>query len=273
MLLKFERYLKQRNMSVNTLDNYIRDLKQFSNFIKVDIEKSTRDDINNFIYSMMDVGINPSTINRKISSIKTFFKFLCSEGLTEKNSSEFVEFSKVPKKLPKVPDTTDLLSVINRVDNERDKLILDILYCTGLRRFELVKIRLSDINFTRGFILVMGKGSKERVVPIHQTTLDRIKEYQETNKLTTWLFPSSKVLNAPMSVRRLNEIVQYWANKVGVIGVTPHRMRAHLATNLYKRGADIKAIQDILGHESITTTNIYTKSDIDRTILEYNKMF
>jgi site-specific recombinase XerD len=119
----------------------------------------------------------------------------------------------------------------------------------------------------------MGKGNKERIVPIHATTLDQISEYVKEEGITSWLFPSIRNKGQCLSCKRLNEIVQYWVEKSGFKGITPHRIRSHVATLLYKKGADVKAIQDILGHESINTTNIYTKTDTDRTIKEYNKAF
>jgi site-specific recombinase XerD len=162
---------------------------------------------------------------------------------------------------------------MNRIDNKRDKLIFSILYCTGLRRFEIVKLKVSDINFRDNYIKVIGKGNKERIVPIHRTTLDQISEYIKDMNITTWLFPSIKHPGQCMSCKRLNEVVQHYAENAGVLGVTPHRIRSHCASLLYKKGADIKAIQTILGHESINTTNIYTKNDLGRTMEEYSKAF
>lgn len=265
--------MEQKKMSYNTIDNYIRDIHQFKSFLKKDLITVSQSDIDNFIRHLNSLNLTPASVNRKLASIKKFYAFLMREHLISSNPTALVEGCKLIKKLPRVPDTDDLISVINRIDNNRDKLLLNILYCTGLRRFEVVKLQVSDINFNKGYIIVMGKGNKERVVPIAPSTLDDINKYIKEEGITKWLFPSTKNLGKCMSTRRLGEIVQECCNRVGVKGVSAHRFRAHFATTLYRKGADIKAIQSMLGHASINTTNMYTRDDLDRNISEYEKAF
>ena len=273
MLDSFVSYMKQKNMSNNTIDNYTRDLEQFQSFFDGDIAHATQDDIDNFIRHLNSMNRTPATVNRKLQSIKTFFKFLMRQNIVTKDPSKYLESSRIPKKLPRVPDTVDLLSVLNSIDSKRDKLIFQILYCTGLRRFEVIKIKLEDINFHQSYIRVLGKGSKERIVPVNTSALDSIASYIKEYGITSWLFPSSKNKNQCISTRRLNEIVQYWTQRAGIQGISPHRLRAHFCTLLYTKGADIKAIQEFAGHSSIDTTNIYTKIDLNRSKQEYTKAF
>lgn len=270
MIDEFKKHLIQRNSSDNTVVNYISDINKFATYIGKDLVTATQGDIDNYLYSIIDKS--PSSRNRKLASIKAFYKYLVRRGILKESPAQLIECSKLPKKLPRVPETTDLLSVINRIDNSRDKLIFEILYCTGLRRFELIELQLNSINFNKGLIAVMGKGGKERVVPLSDSTLDSIKSYINEYNITKYLFPNKRT-GKPLTVRSLNDIVRFWADKSGLKDIRPHRIRSHFCTLLYSKGADIKAIQDIAGHESINTTNIYTKSDLNRTVKEYNKAF
>jgi len=272
MINEFKNSLQRKNLSDHTVDNYIRDLVQFERFIKKDISKTKQKDIENFIDEMRKTS-SPATVNRKLSALKSFFKFLIRQKFLKNNPSEMVEGLKMPKRLPKVPETEDLNEVMNIVENPRDKVIFNILFFSGLRRSELINLRVKDINFQRGFIRVIGKGNKEREVPILKSTLQDIQDYIEEEGITSFLFPSRRFKDKPMTTRNLNLIVSHWIDKAGFKGISPHRYRSHLATMLYKKGVDIKVIQDILGHESINTTNIYTKSNLARNISDYTKAF
>jgi site-specific recombinase XerD len=273
MIQEFKNSLQRKNLSKNTYENYERDLLQFEQFIGKSLQKTTQKDIERFIDEIQGKN-SPATVNRKISAIKSFFKFLIRQRYIQRNPSELVELLKMPKRLPNVPDTeelTDVLSIIN--DSKRDVVIFKILFYTGLRRSELINLKVKDINFKKGFLTVIGKGNKEREVPIHQSVLQDIEEYITSHCIKDYLFPSKRFKDKPMTTRNLNLIVSHWIDKAGFKGITPHRYRAHLATLLYRRGVDIKVIQDILGHESVNTTNIYTKSNLSRNLKDYNKAF
>lgn len=272
---RFKMYLKdERNMSNHTVDGYIRDVERFLRFVNKDIESVEPDDISNFISFLKRNGMEVASTNRALSAIKTFYKFMIKKKLIKVNPAAIVESGKMEKRLPKPVDYENIIKLINIADNLRDKIIFELLYACGARRSELVNIKVSDINFHRKCVRLFGKGQKERIVPLYDGILNRIKELISTQN-SKWLFPSVKVPGNHLSNRRLNEIVSYWVSKAGLDGmdITPHKFRHALATNLYERGADIRAIQDMLGHVSINTTNLYTRVCVERNRAEYEKLF
>ena len=269
-LTKFKSYMLQRRLSPNTIDNYMRDLHQFFDLMGLDVDEVTQEDIYSYMAHLRDSGCAVSSSNRKLSALKTFYKFCVRNGIVAKSPAELIESGKVEKRLPVVLDSSEVDKFINASDSLRDRVIFEILYGTGVRREELISIKVKDINFRRGIIRVIGKGDKERLVPIHPAALRLIGELIKSQD-SEWLFPSSKVKGQHMSKRRLNEIVKRYADKLGYEGITPHKFRHSFGTALFENGADIKAIQDMLGHASIDTTNIYAQVSVDRNQKEYLK--
>lgn len=266
----FEDYMRQRNLSNNTIDSYLRNLRLFFEHTKLSVSEVTKEDIKGYLKYLRENGMAVSSINQKLSALKTFYRFCVKENITKTNPAEVIESGKVEKRLPVTLDITEAEMFIEKANNLRDAVIFEILYGTGVRREELISIRTKDINFKRKYIRIFGKGSKERIVPIHDTALKKIKELIKTQN-SEWLFPSIKHPGQHISKRRLNEIVKAYSDKLGFEGITPHKFRHTFGTLLYNNGADIKAIQDMMGHESIDTTNIYAKVSIKRNLTEYLK--
>lgn len=268
ILNDFVMYLSlEKGLSKNTCTNYFRDIKQFFNYTNKNIEDINFKDISNFIMEKRK-NYSTTTTNRKLSALKTFFKYLVRMGLIDHNPAQAVECGKVERKLPQPIEEKDIDKIINITDNLRDEVIFEVLYGTGVRREELINIKVKDINFNKGYIRVFGKGKKERLVPIHPTALNKIRELT-SNQNSQWLFPSRKNKGHHISLRRVNEIVTKWAKKAGVEGVTPHKFRHSFCTYMYENGAELKTIQDIAGHASANTTNIYTKVSNQRNMKEY----
>lgn len=171
----FKQWMEQKNMSHNTKESYLGDLTQFIKSLpNKRSSEITQSDINNYIQNLLRNGAEATTVNRKLSAIKTFFKCLVREGILTDSPATLIECSKHEQKLPVVIDTDDITRLVNSIENQRDKIIIELLFATGIRRFELVQLKISDINFKREFIKVMGKGSKERLVPIHPKLLNMI---------------------------------------------------------------------------------------------------
>jgi site-specific recombinase XerD len=166
-------------------------------------------------------------------------------------------------------DVEDINLIIKITDNLRDRTIFELLFGLGVRREELVNISKSSINYSRNYVRVFGKGNKERIVPAHPDALALVKQLSDSNT-SEWLFPGRNQATH-LSVRRLNDIVSGWAYKAGLYGknITPHKFRHSFGTYLFENGADIRVIQDMMGHCSIDTTNKYTKVSLRRNIEEY----
>jgi site-specific recombinase XerD len=272
MVKLFKEYMLRRHFSNNTIDSYVRDLNDFVSFLDVPIHEATRSHVRNFIEHIQNNNVSIATSNRKLSAIKSFYKFCVKEDLLDSNPAELVECSKPERRLPKILDKEDVDSFVSGASNLRDRVIFEMLYGTGVRREELIKIKINDINFRRGCLRVIGKGDKERIVPINPIAMKLVAQLMKEQD-SIWLFPSSKVKGDHISKRRLNEIVKNYADKLNIKGATPHKFRHSLASHMYEAGADIRAIQSVLGHSSINTTNLYTQINVDRDKYEYMKLF
>lgn len=262
----FSEYMEyERNYSANTIDSYTRDIKQFFNFTKTDIKEVTTESVLDFVIHLHKKGNCVRTTNRKLSSLKSFYRFLVRKGIMQSNPADPVECGKLEQRLPKPANPEDIELMIKTTDNLRDRTIMEVLYATGMRRAELINIKVSDINFREGYIKTIGKGSKERIVPLTPEAISLIKQLIKKNN-STWLFPSRKNKKNHLSSRQLNTIISKWVRKSGLteLNITPHSFRHTLCTVLFENGADIKTIQDIAGHSSINTTNLYTKVSVKR---------
>lgn len=266
----FINYLSNvKRLSQNTIINYQSDLTQFFDFIQKPVDQITKEDISKFLSYLKEEKIQTSTSNRKLSALKSFYKFLVREDIVVNNPTIVIECAKIEHKVIEVLDNGDIDVILSKITNQRDRLIIEILYGTGIRREELARIRLQDINFNKGIIKIFGKGSKERIVPIHPNALNLIKDYINSHD-SEWLFPSKKYKDRHISIRRINEIVASYSETTG-FKLNPHKFRHSFATALFENGADIKVIQNLLGHESINTTNIYANISVERNRREYMK--
>lgn len=286
---RYYQYLKlEKGCSANTIDAYMRDLDKFLNFIKEegkDFMTAQLEDMHNFSALMTDIGINPVSLSRILSGIRSFYHFLVLGDIIDANPTELLEFPKKPQHLPDVlsVEEIDLLEAqidLSQPEGQRNKTIIEMLFSCGLRVSELVNLKISNLYLNEGFIKVEGKGSKQRLVPISEKAIHEIRLYAlERNLISTspehqdFLFISKrqkKPLTRVMVFLMLKELVA----KAGIPkAVSPHTLRHSFATSLLEGGANLRAIQAMLGHESIATTQIYTHIDtthLRKEILEHH---
>lgn len=264
-LESFKFYLMaERNLSENTFLSYDADIRQFFAEVPKTIKQVKTEDVSAFIIKLRKDGLKVSSTNRKLSSLKAFFRFMVKKGIIKFNPAEPIDSGKMERLLPKPIDQENIEKLIAIADNSRDRLIFEILYGIGVRREELVNIKVKDINFARGYIKVYGKGGKERLIPIYPKLAEMIKAFAGTSN--GWLFPSRKFPGQHLSLRQVNEIVDKWVAKAGLKGknITPHKFRHSFCSHLFENGAELKTIQDMAGHSNANSTQIYTKVSNNR---------
>lgn len=282
-LEEFIRYLRvERNAAANTIDSYSLDLKRYIKFLMQrgirSVEKIERANIIFFLALLRELGLTARTISRNFSAVKAFHRFLISEEFSKSNPTENVDAPKRSKTLPDVlnPDEIELILEqpnVNHVLGIRDKAILETLYATGIRVSELIGLKQPNVLFDQGIIRVFGKGSKERIVPIGRSALLWIKKYQESarprlskrGETNDILFLNSR--GKKLSRMSIWNIVHQFSVSAGIKKeVHPHTFRHSFATHLLEGGADLRAVQEMLGHADISTTQVYTH--IDREYLK-----
>ncbi len=276
LLEKFVAYLStEKGLSANTVASYSLDLKSFGNFLSeigLDYTSFTRDDIVNYIGRLKDSGHSSASICRFISSIKGLCRYMVIEKIIDDNPSETLRTPRQWERLPKalsVEDTKRLLDAeLKSSMFLRDAAILELLYASGLRVSEVLTTKINDINFEGGFLRVMGKGSKERVVPMNHRAAERIKKYMRelrpgllNGRQSPYLFLTGR--GKPMTRQRFWQALKSFAGSAD-IKLTPHMLRHSFATHLLDGGADLRSVQKMLGHSDIATTQIYTKVSSDR---------
>ena len=261
----FISYISKKNYSVNTYTSYINDLYYFYIFIKKDLTKVTFEDIKDYLEHLNLKKEKTSSIRRKISSLKSFYKFLYKNNYINKKDYPLtkIAYPKMEKKLPKFIYYNDLLEIINESskdkDGVRDRLIIEMLYATGVRVSELINIKINDIDFNNRRIIVLGKGNKERIVYYGEYAEEVLKEYMKTHerKNHNYLFVNSK--GGKLTDRGVRYIIDNIMSKLSVkTHVTPHVLRHTFATDMLNNGCDIKVVQELLGHSSLKATEIYT---------------
>jgi integrase/recombinase XerD len=271
----FFHYLRiERGLSENTLYSYRRDLKQYMRYIgKVGCKSEwgtvRRADITGFLYMLKDNGKSAATIARTISSIRLFHQFLIREQLVKQDASIHIETPRKERKLPDVlskEEVEALLMIKGTAPLElRNKAMLELLYATGLRVTELLTLNVSDLHLTMGFVRCLGKGSKERIVPLGELAINAVDAYlhKARNKLIrrnnseTVLFVNQH--GRPLTRQGFWKILKGIAADAGVQrNLTPHTLRHSFATHLLENGADLRSVQEMLGHADISTTQIYT---------------
>lgn len=263
----------ERGFSANTLASYQQDLQQFYSYLQeVEIKswnEVSRGNILGYIYSMQKKGRSSATISRHLAALKSFYRFLFSEGEIFKNPTSTVELPRTPKKLPQVLSESEMDRLLSqpKADNLcglRDKAMLELLYATGLRVSELVSLNLADINLEGGYLRCWGKGSKERIVPIGKMARYYLIKYlsHARRKLTRGKPEEALFLNhhgKRITRQGLWKIIKQYARAAGIEKkITPHILRHSFATHLLRNGADLRSVQEMLGHADISTTQIYT---------------
>ncbi|MDR0393970.1 MAG: site-specific tyrosine recombinase XerD [Tannerella sp.] len=278
---KYTTYLcLEKGLSDNTMDAYMNDLNKLVRFIEcepdISIFNLTYGDIQQFIAQLNDLGISARSQARIISGIKSFYRFLLTDGFLETDPTELLESPKIGMKLPEVLTVNEINNLINSIDlskseGQRNRAMLEVLYSCGLRVSELTGLRCSNIYFDEQFIIVKGKGDKQRLTPISGKAIKDIQNYliDRHNIKVQKGFEDILFLNrrgAELTRVMVFHIIKEQAKIAGIRkNISPHTLRHSFATHLLEGGANLRAIQMMLGHESITTTEIYTH--IDREFL------
>jgi integrase/recombinase XerC len=277
---KFLRYLRvEKAASPHTLRAYKKDLEEFIGFIKTNPEHVEIADVRGFIAEQIKRGLNKTTASRRLASLRSFYRFLYREGYTKTNPAKLVSNPRLPKLLPRFLSVDDVFNFVERPSgagfiNTRDRAILELLYSSGLRVSEISGLSIDEINTKEGFLKVRGKGRKERMVPIGSKAIDAIKSYL-AERLTLKTNESFLFLNRRgkrLTERGIRRIVVKYARMVGISGkIGPHSLRHTFATHLLQSGADLRVIQELLGHSSLSTTQKYTHLDVTHLIDVYDK--
>lgn len=265
---KFLDYLKyERGFSDYTIKSYSTDLKEFYEFSKKDIVNI--DLVRKYLRYLYEKNYSNRSISRKVSSLKSYFKYLEGEGIIKDNFMRLISNPKLEKTLPNYLNYQDLEKLLNFPDRNnkyglRDALILEMLYSSGVRVSELANMKLKDIDFKDKKILVLGKGNKERYVYYGSKCDSLLKKYLDMDHMDSpYLFIGKR--KDRLNEREIRLIVTESAKKAGInIHVTPHTLRHTYATHMLNEGADLKSVGDLLGHESLSTTQIYTHISNER---------
>lgn len=263
----------EKGLSPNTLDAYMRDLSNFLDLLQAhcihNIQKVDTAIILKHMIALRDKGLGPRSRARHLVSIRSFFRFLLQEKIIDHDPSKLVDLPKIGLKLPDVLSVEEISSLLNAPDTNkptgiRNSAMLELLYAAGLRVSELITVKLQDVNLEAGFVRVFGKGSKERVVPIGMYAKEKIALYLSTgraallkNEPSLFLFVARA--GKPMTRQGFWKLLKKYANQIGIKKkVTPHSIRHSFASHLLEGGADLRAVQVMLGHVDIATTQIYT---------------
>jgi len=284
-------YLKfEKSLSDNTIEAYERDLQKLMDYLidaHIQPEKATTEILRDFIIEISSLGIHPRSQARILSSIKSFYHFLIYRNILDNDPTELLESPKIGLRLPEVLSLEEINSIVEAVDlskpeGQRNKAIIEVLYGSGLRVSELINLQLSKLYLDEGYMLVEGKGSKQRLVPMSPEALKQIGlwkidrnllDIKKGNEDFVFLNRRGSKLTRDM----IFKIVKDLAHLAGIRkNVSPHTFRHSFATHLLEHGANLRAIQQLLGHESITTTELYTHIDVHflrQTVMEHHPFY
>ena len=273
LLLLYEDYLKtEKNASPNTVSSYMRDVHQFAQAMEereLELNEVLIQDVEEYIHALTRRGKSPATVTRSVASIKSFYQCLVSKGLADQNPAKGVAPAKVERKLPQVltgkevelfleqPECTDLKGY-------RDRAMLELLYATGIRVSELIALDLSDLNLPGGVLKCRSKG-KERMIPLYPAAIRALQEYVHNIRPQLVEDPDEPALFVNMSGERMSrqgfwKLIKYYQEKAGIQkDITPHTLRHSFAAHLLENGADLRSIQEMLGHADISSTQIYSR--------------
>lgn len=288
-LALFEEYLTvELGLAQNTRLAYLRDLrllqKTFNYKSSEELLEVNRQQLLAYLVQLRQAGRSASTVARKLASIKAFYRFLTAERYIRRNPAEVLEAANRGLHLPKVLSVAEVDALLDTPnlgtpDGYRDKTMLEVLYATGMRVSELVNVPLKNVDLKMEYVIVMGKGSKERMLPLGRTALHYLEHYISVVRpqLLHGKPDSSKALfvtgwGGPMTRERFYEIIVAYGQSAGLSKkVTPHMLRHSFATHLLNNGTDLRVVQELLGHSDISTTQIYTHLDIERLREVYDK--
>ncbi len=289
LIQDFINYLTiERHLSGNTLDAYRNDLERYCQYLQDEnIHQPNQINIaviQKFISTLAEIGLAASSLARNFSSIRSFHRFLMGENIVQTNPTDLLQSPRLPAKLPKVLDLSEIEAILAAIDINtnkgiRDRAIIETLYSTGVRVSELITLEMSNILFQHNVIRVFGKGSKERIVPFGDRAKRYLKQYiTAVRSLLLRHFRSGDVLflnmrGAPLSRMGVWKIIQEYVKAAGIKKhISPHVFRHSFATHLLEGGANLRAVQEMLGHSDISTTQIYTHLDREY-LLEHHRTF
>ncbi len=276
---KYEDYLNyEKNFSKHTVSAYLRDVKVFEKFLAQNDCKISNEInysfIRKWIVSLSEKRYSKTSINRKIASLKSYFNFLVNIDIIESSPLKGHKNLKSSSKIVIPFSEDEIMQVFENFNDskisDRDKLIIEIFYSTGLRREELINIKIQDIFLKEGLIKILGKRSKERLIPILPSLSKNLKNFISNNNNSKYLFETKKLKKISVSTvyRLINKYFRLVSSKVKV---SPHVLRHTFATHMLNNGADINTIKEILGHSSLSSTQIYTKIKLPKIVNDYNK--
>lgn len=258
----------EKGLSSNTVDAYKNDLSDFFDFCMTrgvsEIDKIERADINSYIMRLREKKYSPSSVVRKIASIRGFFRWFCANEYGGKNPTLTLERPKLPKRLPKIMTIEELNAIINSNLNKEESVIVELLYGCGLRVSELVNLKLNDIDIKSKYVQCFGKGSKERIVPFGskaQEALKKYYKYRETllaqNNLKDFKYLFVRKDGKRLTRQDVYNFIREQGKRIHK-HITPHTLRHSFATHLLENGADLRVVQELLGHSDVSTTQLYT---------------
>ena len=269
---QFINYLRiERGLADNTIQSYSRDLNRFFQYLEeraLSPLRLSQDQIMEYVF-LIGSGLSARSVARNISTIKTFFRFLSAEGTIKNNPARLLETPRIARRLPQILNQGEVDRLISQPDSskargQRDRAMLEILYATGLRVSELVGLKVLSVNLEAGYVRTLGKGSKERAVPIGEKAGEAVKHYLANGRLqlakktnSPYLFLNSR--GHPLTRQGFWKIIKKYGREAAISKkITPHGIRHSFASHLLEAGADLRSVQVMLGHADIATTQIYT---------------
>lgn len=281
----FKEYLKnEKHYSAHTLKSYINDLSDFKSYIQENYDELGLNEIDHYqvrswIAYLSEKGLVHNSINRKLSTLKSFYRYLFKIGEIDYTPMQKLKSLKTPKNISTPFSESEINAVIESLETNdfvtsRNKLIIELLYATGMRRAELISIKTSDINLSKKQIKITGKRNKQRIVPLYDSICHHIEEYlnhkNENNLVNKYFFVTEKdkALYPSLVYKIVNILFSQFSNKSKT---SPHILRHTFATHLLNKGASLNAIKELLGHESLSSTEIYTQNSIEQLKQSYYK--
>lgn len=287
ILKDFIYYLSvEKGLAKNTLDSYQRDLRGYLKFLHSnnlrEAKEVSRKNISDYLLYQKEKGLTPSTITRNLASIRSFYQFMLREQLIQENPTAELESPRLEKKLPQVLSFSDVELLLEQPKTKnaaglRDKAMLELLYATGIRVSELVYLNLGDLHLKMGFLKCNGKGGKERIIPLGSIAIKSVQDYLQNGRVKLVKRKDETSLFLNVQGNRLTrqgfwKILKKYSVKAGLKeGITPHTLRHSFATHLLENGADLRSVQEMLGHADISTTQIYTQVTRQKIKKVYNE--
>lgn len=253
----------EKGLSVNTIEAYRRDLYDFADVVEVDLNSVDRVKINSYILKLKERKLAPTSVIRKVASLRGFFKWISAMGILQKNPASTLEQPKVPQRLPKVVSIKEIEEILHSDLSDLEKVIIELLYSCGLRVSELVNLKINDIDLNSKYVRCFGKGSKERIIPIGDKAKAAIQSYLPEREfvLKKYNLTTKKMLltdNGKFVNRQFVYSLIHDRGKLIHKNISPHTLRHSFATHLLENGADLRIVQELLGHSDVSTTQLYT---------------